>query len=152
MTKLSATSPAALTMVPLISGRDGNLRASKPKDGNAAYVWRMAALSLSSDRRMQCMPMTADFGVTVPEDWKVEAPADWLAEQIKRTHERDSDVRYCLEKAGSIEAYHLGWWKQAARRRQYIKEVLDPIVDEIVKSVPVTEWHGVRRWRRALGG
>lgn len=44
-------------------GRGGYLRASKPKDGCAAYVWRMLGFYLSGDRKLQCMPCTADFGI-----------------------------------------------------------------------------------------
>lgn len=44
-------------------GRDGRLRMSKPKEGNAAYVWRMIAFMVSRDRKHQCMPCTADFDI-----------------------------------------------------------------------------------------
>lgn len=39
----------------------GHLRSTKPKDGEAAYVWRMVAFNVSPNRQHQCMPMTADF-------------------------------------------------------------------------------------------
>lgn len=35
-------------------------------------------------------------------------------------------------------------------RREEAKR-LDAIVDKVVNSIPVSEWHGVRRWGRALG-
>jgi len=33
----------------------------------------------------------------------------------------------------------------------YIKNVLNPIIDAIVDAVPVSQWHGVRRWGQAFG-
>lgn len=39
----------------------GHLRSTKPKDGEAAYVWRMVAFNVSPIRQHQCMPVTAEF-------------------------------------------------------------------------------------------
>lgn len=39
----------------------GKLRASKPKEGQAAYVWRMLAFYVSPVSQHQCMPITADW-------------------------------------------------------------------------------------------
>ena len=33
----------------------------------------------------------------------------------------------------------------------YVKDVLNPIIDAIVDAVPVSQWHGVRRWGQAFG-
>jgi hypothetical protein len=44
-------------------GRGGKLRVSKPKDGIAAYVWRLTAFYVSPNPQHQCMPCTADFGI-----------------------------------------------------------------------------------------
>lgn len=49
-----------------IIGREGRLRSSKPKDGNAAFVWRMVAFNISPKPEHHCVPVTADFGVQVP--------------------------------------------------------------------------------------
>lgn len=154
--KLTANTEAANGYITLIAGRDGELRASKPKDGNAAYVWRMVGFALSSDPRMHCMPTTADFGVQVPEGWQVEPPAAWLAEQIRKTEEAsrtnyESNAGFCIDKYGSVEAFHIAAWARYRRREAFIKQVLDPIVDEIVKAVPVTQQPGTRRWARAYG-
>jgi hypothetical protein len=147
---LTATSPAAQDMLPLITNK-GVIRRSKPKDGNAAYVWRMVAFSVSTDPKQHCMPMTADFDVSVPEGWKVEAPQDWLETKIENTHRRQSDVDFCIDRNGSVRAYHVENWSRYDRRKQYIKEVLDPIVDEIVKAVPPRRQAGTTRWARAFG-
>lgn len=98
-----------------ICGREGELRRSKPKDGTAAYVWRMVGFQISSDPRMQCMPVTADWGVEIPADFQ---PGE------------EFDFR---------------------RRGAYCRERLDPVVNAIVDLVPKSEWHGIRRWGRALG-
>lgn len=148
--KLAATSDEGKKILPLIIGRDGGLRASKPKDGNAAYIWRLIGFYVSDKSALHCMPTTADFGVEVPVDWKVEAPAEWLDERMARNITQN-DIDYCIREKGSVFAYNVWWWTHAERRRKYIKEVLDPIVDEIVGSVPVQERHGLRRWRRAFG-
>jgi hypothetical protein len=148
---LSAQSDAAKAYLPLITNGKGLIRASKPKDGNAAYVWRMVAFSVSTDRRQQCMPMTADFGVTVPEDWRVNAPADWIEARVASTYERPDDVAFCQRQNGSVRAYHVAQWEKYDRRRAYIKDVLDPIVKEIVDSVHVTKQAGTMRWARAFG-
>lgn len=37
------------------------------------------------------------------------------------------------------------------QERRAITKELDVIVNQIVDSVPKSEWHGVRRWGRALG-
>lgn len=84
---------------------NGRLRASKPKDGRAAYVWRMVAFTVSPNSRHQCMPCTADFGIDCGD----------------------------------------------YNERRAICRELDKIVDQIVKAVPVTEWHGVRRWGQVFG-
>jgi hypothetical protein len=35
--------------------------------------------------------------------------------------------------------------------RRKVTRVLDSLVDKIVDLVPVTQWHGILRWGRALG-
>lgn len=147
---LSAQSDAAKAYLPLITNK-GLIRASKPKDGNAAYVWRMVAFSVSTDRRQQCMPMTADFGVEVPQGWQVNAPVDWVEAQVERTYQRPSDVAFCQQQSGSVRAYHVSRWERYDRRKAYIKDVLDPIVKEIVDSVAVTKQAGTMRWAQAFG-
>jgi len=54
------------SILDVIVKKNGNLRASKPKvntdiDGKAAYVWRLAAFSLSTNPQHHCMPVCADF-------------------------------------------------------------------------------------------
>jgi hypothetical protein len=148
---LTAKTQAAQTYLPLITGKDGEIRASKPKDGNAAYVWRMVAFSVSTISRHHCMPVTADFDVVVPEEFCIAIPFEWLDEQVRRTERTPSDIEFCRREAGSVSAYHVARWHRYGRRKHFIKTVLDPIVNEIVDSVPVTRQAGTMRWARAYG-
>lgn len=138
------------TIVPLIE-RNGQLRKTKPADGNAAYVWRMAAFSLSDNPRHHAMPVTADFGVVVPDGWCPSAPEGWLDAQCARTLERPEDTHYVLTQAKTVREYHQQFWVKYARRREFIRTVLDPIVERYVKRVPVTQQPGTMRWARAFG-
>jgi hypothetical protein len=109
-------------------GRDGGLRSSKPKDGEAAYVWRMVAFSLSNNRKHWCMPVTAEFDL--PEQY-------WAP-----------DAKFRLEHG--IEAYETERSNRHEARRARVKE-LKAIEDAIINSVPRQEWYGVRRWAKAFG-
>ena len=146
---LTAKTQAAQTYLPLITGKDGEIRASKPKDGNAAYVWRMVAFSVSTISRHHCMPVTADFGVVVPDGYLPNAPVDWLDAQIERSNRSLLDIEFCRREAGSVPMYHIKRWDRYGRRDHFIKSVLDPIVKEIVDCVPVTRQAGTMRWAGA---
>jgi|GEM_PF-4563203 len=148
---LKAQTPTAISFLPLITSKNGELRSTKPKDGNAAYVWRMVAFSLSTNPRHRCMPVTADFGVVVPDDFAVNPPGAWLDEQVERTERSQYDIDFCVGEAGSVPMYHIKRWLAHARREHFIKTALDPIVKEIVDSIPVTRQPGTMRWARAYG-
>jgi hypothetical protein len=96
------------------NAKTGMFRASKPSDGCAAYVWRMLGFYLGASSQLMCMPMTADFGIEVPE---VMENGRWSCKK-------------CSE---------------------YTKNVLDPIVDMILKSLPDIEKKGIYRWQKAFG-
>lgn len=38
------------------------------------------------------------------------------------------------------------------KRKNYIEQRLEPIVDTIVNSVPKNQWYGVHRWAKAFSG
>lgn len=109
-------------------GRDGGLRSSKPTDGEAAYVWRMAAFQISTNSKHWCMPITADFGL----------PAQyWGPDREQRKvmiHEEVSDAI-----------------RVAADRRHARCKELQKIADAICDTVPKDKWHGVMRWAKAFG-
>lgn len=100
----------------------GKLIASKPtKDGEAAYVWRMVAFTISSNPKHHCMPVTAEFDL--PECY-------WPPRNTKYD---PAVASLCSE-----------------RRRKRIKE-LNVIVEAMINATPKSEWHGVKRWARAFG-
>lgn len=116
--------------------KDGTatVRATKPKDGRAAYVWRMVMFMASKKRAHQCIPVTADFGITdehcahrsekyIPSG---EVPPDWDNKVWDRMH-------------------------RSAKKRAYIKEELDPIVDSVLSGVGNKNLHGVIAWGKAFG-
>jgi len=52
-----------------ILGRENRIRSSKPKDGEAAYLWRMVAFDISPKRQHHCMPMMADCDMATDVYW-----------------------------------------------------------------------------------
>lgn len=56
--------PAFETVVEMLKGRKG-LRTAKPKDGFAAYVWRMVRFHSGIDMRM---PVTCEFDLSIWAD------------------------------------------------------------------------------------
>lgn len=157
MPKLTANSSAARSFLSLIADKAGELRASKPKDGNATYVWRMVAFSVSDKPRHHCMPVTADFGVTVPVDYLPEAPLEWLNAEVVRSSVHQHDADFCRSRSpdGTIRGYHAEVvWKTfstSGRQHHFVKNVLDPVVKELVDSVPLSQQGGTLRWARAYG-
>lgn len=84
----------------------GRLRSSKPEApkgadaetkmlyGSAAYVWRMTAFLIGSNRQDSCMPVTADFGIPI-RDYKermayckneLDPLVDKLTENVPASH------------------------------------------------------------------
>jgi hypothetical protein len=124
-----------------ICGRGGRLRATKPADPRAAYVWRMVAFQVSPRAEHHCMPVTADFGIT-------DAMAAHRTERYVPTmaYERDKET---------VASWGPETWERLhrhARRSAYIREELDTWVKRVVDAIPPSQWHGVKRWRRALHG
>lgn len=104
-------------------GRGGKLRSTKPKDGEAAYVWRMVAFMISPKREHQCMPVMADFGVMD------------VAPKV---------TKFCKYMNKEITQTDFDWVRNRCKE-------LDVIVDQIVDNIPKHQWHGVTRWGKALG-
>ena len=108
----------------------GKLRASKPKDGEAAYVWRMVAFTVSRNPVHQCMPITADWDLRNQYFPSPKFPPS--------TPWDDPEYRAAMD-------------ANSAAVRARIKE-LDAIADALIATIPVTQWAGALRWARAFGG
>lgn len=124
-----------------ICGRGGRLRATKPDDPRAAYVWRMVAFQISPRREHHCMPVTADMGLT-------------HAMAAHRTEEYVPTMRYERD-AETVASWGEEQWARMHRQAKmsaFIREELDVWVKRVVDAVPPSQWHGVKRWRRALYG
>ncbi len=118
----------------------GKLRASKPKDGEAAYVWRMVAFICSPVSQHQCMPMTAEFDL--PQQYW--GPRD----MPERFGARNDPAAY--RAWHDSDEYRAATDTARARRRQRVKE-LQAIADALLETVPKRQWTGAIRWARALG-
>lgn len=103
--------------------RSGKLRASKPKDGEAQYVWRLVAFMISPVPAHHCMPTTHDFGVMD------------IAPKV---------TKFCKYRNKDVNETDMEWVRNRCKE-------LDKIVDAIVDSVKVQNRHGVNRWARAFG-
>lgn len=142
---LGPLSPAEREFVSQVfRGKTGQIRATKPKDGRAAYIWRMVVFQVSTNPQHHSMPMTADFDI-LPEHYvhRTETYQPRLATQA----DREAVDRWNAEPGGRT-------WEmmnRSAKRKAYIQNELDPIVKTIVDQIPPNQWHGVRQWGRALG-
>jgi len=122
----------------------GVIRSTKPRDGRSAYVWRMVAFMVSRNPQHQCMPAMADMYI---EDEHIAHRTDRYIPRNATAADRDTVMRWDMEPdQRTWRMMHDG-----ARRRNFIKEELDPIVDRIVDHIKKSDWAGVHRWGRALG-
>lgn len=142
---LGPLSPAEQAFVgQVFRGKTDQIRATKPSDPRAAYIWRMVAFQVSTNPQHHCMPMTADFGL---KDEHYAHRTETYQPRLDNPCDRATVARWDAEPDQRT-------WKmmnRGARRTAYIKEELDPIVEAIVNQIPKTQWHGVHRWGRALG-
>lgn len=106
-----------------IVSKGNQLRASKPKDGEAQYVWRLVCFMVSPKPAHHCMPCTHDFGVMD------------IAPKVKK---------YCEFRKKEVEQTDMQWVRNRCKE-------LDIIVDKIVDNVKVMQRHGVNRWAKAFG-
>jgi hypothetical protein len=114
------------------------VRASKPKYGPSAYVWRMIVFTVSTNPQHHCIPVGADFYINdtdfahrtdqyIPRDPHCETVKNWDTKTWNQMHKGE-------------------------KRRQYIKQELDPIVDIITETIPKSQWRGAHRWHKAFYG
>lgn len=124
--------------------KDGSIRATKPQDRVAAYVWRMVVFMVSPKREHHCMPVMADLSLE-KEDYAHRT--DLYVPRNETASDRDTVMRWDMEPdQRTWRMMHDG-----ARRRAFLKEELDPLADRIVDSIPKSQWAGLHRWGRAFG-
>lgn len=110
----------------VINPHSGRLRATKPTDGEAAYVWRMVAFDLCDWKPHSCLPVTAVYDLPA-EYWGPERPRGWHTDPAW-----DADSHYAAVR------------EAAERRRERIKQ-LDAVASAIADTVPK---HLHRRWHQ----
>lgn len=132
----------------VLRGRSAQIRATKPKAGPSAYVWRNVVFMVSRNPQHQCLPVLADFYLD-------KADYAHRTERYEPRGETESDratiARWDAEPGGRESGRTWTMMDDGARRRAYMKEELDPLAELIVDSIPKSQWAGVKRWGRAFG-
>lgn len=96
----------------IINSKTGELRASKPKDGESAYVWRMVAFQVSPKSQHQCIPVTADFGF--PEKyWNSKINPSAHDDRRKRCKELDVLVDLIVNQIPKNKWHGILRWSKA---------------------------------------
>ena len=117
-----------------ITKRDGSFYSTKPKNVNGLeqYIWRQVMFILSPKSEHHCIPVMADFDLYT---WIEETYDDVLTSSEYRNLDESSKVFYST----------------ATRKKHDIQGMLKRIEDEIIDSFPKEQWHGIKRWGKALG-
>lgn len=124
--------------------KDGTIRATKPSNGVAAYVWRMVAFIVSPKPEHHCVPVTADFGI---EEKDYAHRTETYQPRLESDSDRETIARWDSEPDRRT-------WKMmndGAKMRAFIKDELDPLADRIIDCVKKSDWNGARRWAKAYG-
>lgn len=119
------------------------LRASRPTKAKGAtqYIWRMVCFIVSPNPQHHCMPVGADFYINESE---YAHRTDQYIPRLETDHDRETVNKWNQK---TWDMMHKG-----EKRKKYIKEELDPLVDIIIESIPKNQWHGAKRWHKALYG
>jgi hypothetical protein len=140
-TVLSVNDMDIVSKVVAKRGGVNRLRASKPADGPAAYVWRMVAFIVSPHSQHHCMPVGADFYVNKTDYAHRTDKFVWSCET-----QNDKDY------VANLTPDRIAMMNNSECRRQYMKQELDPIVDKIIDTIPKEQWRGAQRWKQAIYG
>lgn len=119
------------------------LRASRPTKAKGAsqYIWRMAAFIVSTNPQHHCMPIGADFYIN---DDEFEHRTDKYIPKLVTPNCQNT-----------VDNWDTKTWERmhkSEKRRNYIKQELDPIVDIIIDNIPKEQWRGAQRWKQAIYG
>jgi hypothetical protein len=119
------------------------LRASRPtkEKGATQYIWRMIAFIVSPNSQHHCMPVGADFYINESD---YSHRTDQYIPRLETDHDRETVNKWNQK---TWDMMHRG-----EKRKKYIKEELDPIVDIVIENIPKNQWHGAKRWHKALHG
>lgn len=119
------------------------LRASRPTKAKGAtqYIWRNVAFIVSTNPQHHCMPVGADFYIKDEEF----------------AHRKDKYIPKLVTEncQQTVDSWNTKTWEmmhKSEKRRNYIKQELDPIVDIIIDNIPKSQWRGAHRWNRAFYG
>ena len=132
LSKIETNSPLARDLIHQIVKRDGTIRATKPKNGAVAYVWRHVVFNVSPKPAHHCIPVTAEFYLMNELDANPDL-MNRFKDVIGLNFER---------KEGFSEYYN------------FVKAVeewlMDNVVDKVVNAVHKEQWYGVMRWASVL--
>lgn len=119
------------------------LRASKPirACGSAQFIWRMVAFVVSPYAAHHCIPVSADFDITQAE---YAHRTDVYVPRTTTANDLETVAKWSQETWAMM---HNG-----EKRKRYIADELNPIVDAIVDLIPKNEWRGAHRWSKAIYG
>lgn len=119
------------------------LRSSRPTkaSGSVQYIWRMIAFTVSPNPQHHCIPMGADFYIL---DSEIAHRTDQYIPKYLYDSDREAVAKWSQK---TWDMMHKG-----EKRRNYVKQELDPIVDIVVNNIPKNQWYGVKRWHHALYG
>jgi hypothetical protein len=93
-------------------GRQNRLRSAKPKNnGFAAYVWRMVAFQISSNRQHHCMPMTADFDL--PQEYWGRGVDGTCTESANKRREKIKELEIIVD--AMVNSVPKNQWKGVIR-------------------------------------
>jgi hypothetical protein len=106
-----------------IVSKGNKLRASKPHEGEAHYVWRLVCFMISPKPAHHCIPCTHDFGVMD------------IAPKI---------TKYCEYRKKEVQQPDFDWVRKRCKE-------LDVIVGKLVDNVKSEQRHGINRWAKAFG-
>lgn len=133
----------------VLKGKTAAIRATKPADGPAAYIWRMVAFIVSPNPQHHCVPAMADFYI---RDEDFAHRTDTYQPRCETEDDRATIARWDAEPGGRESGRTWTMMNRGEQRRKFIKEELDPLVDLIIDNVDRNQWHGARRWKKAFYG
>lgn len=119
------------------------LRSSRPTKSKGAtqYIWRMIAFTVSPNPQHHCMPVGADFYIL---DSEYAHRTDEYIPKYNYESDRETVANWSQK---TWDMMHRG-----EKRKKYISEELEPIINIVVDIIPKNQWYGAKRWAKAFYG